>query len=48
LEQSYFTASDKGIRVIAVQNPLTGLADDVAATKRAIDSLDGLIRHREK
>jgi pimeloyl-ACP methyl ester carboxylesterase len=33
----------KGIRVIAVQNPLTSLADDVAATKRAIDSLQGPI-----
>jgi pimeloyl-ACP methyl ester carboxylesterase len=33
----------KGIRVIAVQNPLTSLADDVAATKRAIDSLRGPI-----
>jgi len=33
----------KGIHVIAVQNPLTGLADDVAATKRAIDSLHGPI-----
>jgi pimeloyl-ACP methyl ester carboxylesterase len=28
-------------QVIAVQNPLTSLADDVAATKRAIDRLDG-------
>jgi pimeloyl-ACP methyl ester carboxylesterase len=33
----------KGIHVIAVQNPLTGLADDVAATKRAIDSVQGPI-----
>lgn len=33
----------KGIRVIAVQNPLTSLADDVAATKRAIDTLPGPI-----
>src|ERR1700677_3519082 len=33
----------EGIRVIAVQNPLTSLADDVAATKRAIDSLRGPI-----
>jgi pimeloyl-ACP methyl ester carboxylesterase len=33
----------KGMRVIAVQNPLTGLADDVAATKRAIDSVQGPI-----
>jgi pimeloyl-ACP methyl ester carboxylesterase len=33
----------KGIHVIAVQNPLTSLADDVAATKRAIDGLQGPI-----
>jgi pimeloyl-ACP methyl ester carboxylesterase len=33
----------KGMRVIAVQNPLTGLVDDVAATKRAIDSVQGPI-----
>src|SRR5580658_2871132 len=33
----------KGIHVIAVQNPLTSFADDVAATKRAIDSLPGPI-----
>jgi pimeloyl-ACP methyl ester carboxylesterase len=26
----------KGLHVVAVQNPLTSLADDVAATKRAI------------
>lgn len=31
----------KGYHVIAVQNPLTSLADDVAATKRAIASVDG-------
>ena len=30
-----------GLQVIAVQNPLTSLADDVAATKRAIARLDG-------
>jgi pimeloyl-ACP methyl ester carboxylesterase len=30
-----------GLRVIAVQNPLTSLADDVAATRRALASLDG-------
>ncbi|MFX5761055.1 alpha/beta hydrolase, partial [Acinetobacter baumannii] len=28
----------KGIKVTAVQNPLTSLADDVAAAKRAIDN----------
>ena len=33
----------KGIHVIAVQNPLTSLADDVAATKRAIASVPGPI-----
>ncbi|RYG70841.1 alpha/beta hydrolase [bacterium] len=31
----------KGYNVIAVQNPLTSLADDVAATKRAISNLRG-------
>lgn len=31
----------KGLRVIAVQNPLTSLADDVAATKRAMNLMDG-------
>jgi pimeloyl-ACP methyl ester carboxylesterase len=31
----------KGYNVIAVQNPLTSLEDDVAATKRAIASMDG-------
>jgi len=31
----------KGVRVVAVQNPLTSLADDVAATKRAIDAQSG-------
>jgi len=30
-----------GLHVLAVQNPLTSLADDVAATKRAIASQDG-------
>jgi pimeloyl-ACP methyl ester carboxylesterase len=30
-----------GLRVIAVQNPLTSLADDVAATKRAMESAPG-------
>lgn len=32
---------DKGYHVIAVQNPLTSLEDDVAATKRAIALMDG-------
>jgi pimeloyl-ACP methyl ester carboxylesterase len=31
----------KGLHVVAVQNPLTSLADDVAAAKRAIASQDG-------
>ena len=31
----------KGLHVVAVQNPLTSLGDDVAATKRAIASQDG-------
>lgn len=31
----------KGLHVVAVQNPLNSLADDVAATKRAIALLDG-------
>lgn len=31
----------KGYNVISVQNPLTSLADDVAATKRAIDQVKG-------
>jgi len=31
----------KGLKVVAVQNPLTSLADDVAATKRAIDGQSG-------
>jgi pimeloyl-ACP methyl ester carboxylesterase len=31
----------KGLKVVAVQNPLTSLADDVAATKRVIDAQTG-------
>jgi len=31
----------KGLKVVAVQNPLTSLADDVAATKRVIDAQSG-------
>ena len=31
----------KGLHIIAVQNPLSSLADDVAATKRAIAKQDG-------
>jgi len=30
-----------GLNAVAVQNPLTSLADDVAATKRVLDNLDG-------
>ena len=33
----------KGLKVVAVQNPLTSLADDVAATKRAIDGQSGRV-----
>jgi len=32
-----------GLDAVAVQNPLTSLADDVAATKRAIARLDGQV-----
>ncbi|MCC8405601.1 alpha/beta hydrolase [Paraburkholderia sp. MMS20-SJTN17] len=31
----------RGLHVVAVQNPLSSLADDVAATKRAIDQQSG-------
>lgn len=33
----------RGLNVIAVQNPLTSFADDVAATKRAIAQMEGLV-----
>ncbi|GGC69348.1 alpha/beta fold hydrolase [Undibacterium terreum] len=33
----------KGLKVVSVQNPLTSLADDVAATKRAIDAQTGKV-----
>src|SRR5215472_10739699 len=33
----------RGLHVVAVQNPLTSLADDVAATKRAIASQNGAV-----
>src|ERR1700737_4843059 len=33
----------KGLKVVAVQNPLTSLADDVAAAKRAIDAQSGSV-----
>ncbi|BAN48112.1 alpha/beta hydrolase [Metapseudomonas resinovorans] len=32
---------DKGIKVTVVQNPLTSLADDVAATQRVLNNQDG-------
>lgn len=34
---------ERGIKVVAVQNPLTSLSDDVATTKRAIDAIEGPI-----
>ncbi len=37
----YDILSKDGFNVRVVQQPLTGLADDVAATKRVIDQLDG-------
>ena len=37
----YTDLTKRGYRVTIVQNPLTSLADDVAATKRALDRLDG-------
>jgi len=39
----YDILTNDGFRVRVVQEPLTGLADDVAATKRVIDQLDGPI-----
>jgi pimeloyl-ACP methyl ester carboxylesterase len=33
----------KGMKVVAVQNPLTSLADDVAATRRVIDAQTGRV-----
>lgn len=37
----YDNLTRRGYRVTVVQNPLTSLADDVAATRRALDRLDG-------
>ncbi|MBB3035088.1 alpha/beta fold hydrolase [Alteriqipengyuania lutimaris] len=37
----YDELTARGYRVTIVQNPLTSLADDVAATKRALDRQDG-------
>ncbi|ASU41283.1 hypothetical protein hmeg3_06385 [Herbaspirillum sp. meg3] len=33
----------KGLKVVAVQNPLTSLADDVAATQRVVDAQTGKV-----
>ena len=33
----------KGLKVVSVQNPLTSLADDVAATRRVLDAQSGLV-----
>jgi len=40
-EGVYKILSAKGYNVIAVQNPLSSLEDDVAAVDRALDKLDG-------
>src|SRR5688572_13184524 len=40
-EGVYQLLKDDGYNVSIVQNPLTSFADDVAATRRAIASLDG-------
>lgn len=37
----YEHLTTRGYRVTVVQNPLTSLEDDVAATRRALDRLDG-------
>jgi pimeloyl-ACP methyl ester carboxylesterase len=37
----YEDLTARGYRVTVVQNPLTSLADDVAATRRALDRQDG-------
>jgi pimeloyl-ACP methyl ester carboxylesterase len=37
----YQTLTQRGYRVTVVQNPLTSLADDIAATRRALDRQDG-------
>jgi len=38
----YEVLTKKGYHVTVVQNPLTSLEDDVAATKLALDKQDGL------
>ena len=40
-QQVYTMLKQKGYNVAIVQNPLTSLADDVAATKRVIAMMDG-------
>jgi len=40
-EGVYKILTKKGYKVSIVSNPLTGFADDVAATKRVIDRQDG-------
>jgi pimeloyl-ACP methyl ester carboxylesterase len=42
-EQVYKQLTKKGYAVTVVQNPTTSLADDVAATKRAVASADGQV-----
>jgi pimeloyl-ACP methyl ester carboxylesterase len=37
----YDNLTKRGYRVTIVQNPLTSLSDDVAATKRALERQDG-------
>ncbi len=37
----YDNLTQRGYKVTIVQNPLTSLADDIAATKRAIERQDG-------
>lgn len=37
----YENLTSRGYRVSIVQNPLTSFADDLAATRRALDQLDG-------
>ena len=34
---------EKGVTVVAVQNPTTSLAADVAATRQALDAIDGAV-----
>jgi hypothetical protein len=43
LVQSDLVAASQGVHVVAVQNPLTSFADDVAATRRVIALQDGSV-----